>query len=231
MNPAIDGLRQQIQGMEEAQRRLARTIPVADAADCCLPYGGLPAGCIHEVKGTSLANATAFSAILSSRLAGDQGNVLYIAPDRSMHPLGLLPYGVKLDRLLYVSTRKSQDLPWAVMEALRCSQVSAVIALLDGMDLTESRRLQLAAEASGATGFLLGHGASAPIASPITRWKVSSFLGKSDSRFDEPIWAIDLLYCRGGRPGSWILEWRNQKLSAVRIPPVKKLATCEALAG
>jgi len=229
-NGVADNLRLQISSLEEAQRRFSRTIPVAEAVDRWLPHGGLSAGCIHEIKGTTLANAIAFSAILSSRLAGDQGNVLCISPDRALYPLGLLPYGIKLSRVLHVSARRHQDLAWAVMEALRCSQVSAVIALLDGLDLTESRRLQLAAETSGATGFLLGHIASPPVASPITRWKISSIAGKSGQRFSEPLWALDLLYCRGGRPGSWILEWRDHKLNAIPTQPVK-LATREALAG
>ena len=227
---AIENLRQKISCLEETQQRFSRTIPLADAVDGWLPHGGLSAGCIHEIKGTSLANAIAFSAILSSRLAVNQGNILYIAPDRSLHPLGLLPYGVRLDRVLHVSTRRSQDLAWTVMEALRCSQVSAVIALLDGLDLTESRRLQLAAEVSGATGFLVGHAASAPIASPITRWKISSVIGKARHRFDEPIWALDLLYCRGGRPGSWTVEWRDRKLNALPAQPTKQAAR-EVLAG
>lgn len=221
--PTTKNLREWMDRIEETQRRFSRTVPVADAVDRWLPHGGLSAGCIHEVKGTNLANAIAFSAILSARLAGESGNILYLAPDRSLHPLGLLPYGVKLNQLLYVSTKRQKDLSWILMEALRCPQVSAVVALLGGLDLTESRRLQLAAEASGATGFLLGNAGSAPIASSITRWRVSSVAGRSGQRFDEPLWALDLLYCRGGRPGSWTLEWRNQELV--------EQAVCEALAG
>jgi hypothetical protein len=60
------------------------------------------------------------------------GNIVYIAPDRSLHPLGLLPYRVRLDRLLLVRVRRSEDLVWAVIEALRCPQASAVMAVLDG---------------------------------------------------------------------------------------------------
>ena len=228
--PVVESLCQQISSLEERQRRFSRTISVADAIDPWLPHGGLSAGCIHEVKGTSLANAIAFSAVLSSRLVGDHGQILYIAPDRSLHPLGLLPFGVKLDQLLHVSARRHRDLAWAVMEALRCSQVSSVIALLGGLDLTESRRLQLAAESSGATGFLLGHATSAPIASPITRWKISSAAGKASQRFEHPLWALDLLYCRGGRPGKWILEWRDRKLQTIPAQPVKQ-AVREALVG
>ena|SRR5579863_10363414 len=228
--PALEKLRERLGRLEETQRRFSRTIPVADVVDRWMPHGGLPAGCIHEVKGASLASTLAFSSILSARIAGDQGNIVYIATDRSLHPLGLLPYGMRLDRFLLVSVRRSQDLAWAVMEALRCPQVSAVMTVLDGVDLTASRRLQLAAESSGATGFLLGHLTSPPIAAPITRWKVSPSVGAPGRRFDEPAWTLDLLYCRGGRPGSWVIEWRNQQLSAL-FDPLAAQTTREALAG
>ena len=229
-NPVLEKLREQLAGLEETQRRFARAIPIADAVDRWMPQGGLPTGCIHEVKGVTLASALAFSAILSARLAQNQGNIVYIAPDRSLHPPGLLPYGIKPDQLLFVSVRRSQDLAWAVMEALRCPQVSAVMTILDGLDLTASRRLQLAAEGSGATGFFLGHATSAPIAAPITRWKVSSHAGKPGQRFDEPAWTLDLLYCRGGRPGSWTIEWSKQQLRTL-IDSLAVQTTREALAG
>jgi len=228
--PAIQTLRQRISNLEETQRRFSHTIPVAEPIDCWLPHNGLSAGCIHEIKGTSLATTIAFAAILSSRLAGNRGNIVYIAPNPCLHPLGLLPFGIQLSQVLHITAKRSQDLAWCVMEALRCSQVTSVIALLDGLDLTESRLLQLASEASGATGFLVGNTVSAPIASPITRWKISSVVHKSCERFDEPVWALDLLYCRGGRPGSWTLKWRDQKLNAIPVQPVEQAAR-EALAG
>ncbi len=229
-NLVVEKLRQQIDCLEETQSRFSRTIPVADAIDDWLPYGGLPAGCVHEVKGNNLASAIAFSAVPSSRLVADRGYILYVAPDRFLYPLGLLPYGVKLDRLLHISVRRSRDLAWAVMEALRCPQVSSVIAVLGGLDLTDSRRLQLAAETSGATGFLLGSAGSAPISSAMTRWKISSIVSKSGQRFDQPLWGVDLLYCRGGRPGRWILEWRGQKLNSI-LTQLAQQVSCEALAG
>jgi protein ImuA len=229
-HPALEKLRERLGCLEETQRRFSRIIPVADAVDRWMPHGGLPAGCIHEVKGASLASALAFSSILSARIAGEHGNIVYIAAGRSLHPLGLLPYGMRLDRFLHVSIRRPQDLAWAVMETLRCPQVGAVMSVLDGVSLTDSRRLQLAAESSGATGFLLGQATSMPIAAPITRWKVTSNVGKPAQRFDEPAWTLDLLYCRGGRPGSWSIEWSNQRLSTL-FHPLAAQTTREALAG
>lgn len=228
---ALEKLREQLGCLEGTQARFSKTVPIADAVDRWMPCGGLPTGCIHEVKGASLAGVLAFSAILSARIAGEQGNIAYIAPDRSLHPLGLLPYGIKLDRLLFVSVRRPQDLAWALLEALRCSQVSAAMAVLDSADLTASRRLQLAAESSGATGFLLGRTSTASITAPITRWKIAARVGNPGQRFDEPVWAIDLLYCRGGRPGSWTLEWRDQRLSTLFNQRLSTQTRREALAG
>jgi protein ImuA len=90
--------------------------------------------------------------------------------------------------------------------------------------------LQLAAETSGATGVLLGNAGSAALASAITRWRISSAPGKPGQRFDQPLWVVDLLYCRGGRPGKWILEWRGQKLNNIAMQAAQQ-ESCEALAG
>jgi protein ImuA len=239
-NPALETLRKQIAGLEEAPRRFSQTIPVAELVDRWLPYGGLPTGCIHEVKGTSLASVMAISSILSARIASarlvkDQGNIIYIAPDHTDYPLGLLPYGVRLGQILHIHARRAQHRVWAAMESLRCPQVSAVVAWVDALDLTESRRLQLAAEASGATGFLLGISTATCIAAPITRWMISSSRGGAGHRLDEPVWDLHLLYCRGGRPGKWTLQWRGQKLRTVLPQPAQQAkdqpAKYEALAG
>lgn len=229
-NPVLEKLRQQVNALEGTQSRFSCTVPVADVVDRWLPYGGLSIGCIHEVKGSNLASAIAFSAILSARIAQEYGNILYVASHRSLHPLGLLSYGVKVGQLLYVSPRRQQDLAWVVMEALRCSQVSSVIAVLDDLDLTESRRLQLAAETSKATAFLLGTATSASIASPITRWRVSPVNRRIGQRFDQPVWELDLLYCRSGRPGRWIVEWHDRQLNAISTQPTRRVEH-EALAG
>jgi protein ImuA len=223
----IANLREKIGTLEDVRHRFSRTVPVCGLVDRSLPYRGLPLGCIHEVKGTTLANAVAFASLLSSRIE-QKGAVLYIAPDRSLYPLGLLPYNVNLRQWIHVHARRSRDLAWTVLEALRCPQVSAVLAVIKAEDLTFCRRLQLAAENSGATGFLLGNANSGLNASAITRWRVSSTPGTA--------WELELLYCRGGRPGKWQVAWRNGGLEPLGSPlkmPVQRvtLASESALAG
>jgi protein ImuA len=229
-------LREKLDGLEGAQRRSAHTAPICDIINDALPYSGLPLGCIHEVKGTGLASAIAFASLLSNRIS-QTGPVLYVAPDRSFYPLGLLPSGVKFEQWIHVSARRSKDLTWTVLEAIRCSHVKAVLAIMPSADLTYCRRLQLAAENSGVTGFLIHHAAApSSIASAITRWQVSPVKGPAGRGLSEAFWKLELLYCRGGQPGKWMVTCRNntlESLSEVPTRPVQRAALTQetALAG
>ena len=210
----LANLKEKINKLEGINRRFAHTVPVSDGIDGSLPYRGLPLGCVHEIKGSSLASAIAFASLLSARISR-RGAILYVTPDHSFYPLGLLPYHVKLEQWIDASARCSRDLAWTVLEAIRCPQVSAVLAVVKAADLNFCRRLQLAAESSGATGFLLGNTTSSSVASAITRWRVSSVISPPARGFDEIFWELELLYCRSGRPGKWMAAWRNGKLETL----------------
>jgi protein ImuA len=212
----LSQLREKVEALEGAPRRLACTIPVCHGIDDALPGRGLPLGCIHEINGNS-GTAIAFAGLLSARIQRP-GAVFFIEPARSLYPLGLLPYGVSLDRWVHVRARRSKDLAWAVLEALRCPEVSTVLAVMKSADLTFSRRLQLAAESSGATGFFFGNTASA-----ITRWRIKPLKNGS--------WSLDLLYCRGGRPATWQIAWRNGRLENLTSEQPKIAYAETALAG
>ncbi len=202
-------LKDKINRLEGIEHRSSHTAPICDIIDKSLPYNGLPLGCVHEIKGSGLASAIAFASLLSNQIS-QAGPVLYVAPDRSFYPLGVLPCGVKLDRWIHVSARRSKDLAWTVLEALRCRQVKAVLAVMTAANLTYCRRLQLAAENSGATGFLINREtASFSIASAITRWQVSSMKAPAGGSLNQAFWKLELLYCRGGRPGKWMVTWRD----------------------
>jgi protein ImuA len=227
---ALAHLRKKIDRLEGVHRRFARTASICGIIDNSLPCNGLPLGGIHEIKGSSLACAIAFASLLAARIP-QKGAILYAAPDRLLSPLGLLPYGVKLERWIHVCARRPEDLAWTVLEAIRCPQMSAVLTVMKAADLTFCRRLQLAAESSGATGFLLGNGASSPAGSAITRWRVSSVNGPSGRGFGEAFWDLELLYCRGGRPGKWRVAWRHGVLVPTRPVQRVQLAAEAALAG
>src|SRR5690606_28157554 len=82
----------------------------------------------------------------------------------------------------------------------------AVIAEIDSLDLTDTRRLQLAAEASHGLCLLIrrDRGPSAAL----TRWRIEPAL--SDGR--HPRWTVALEHCRGGHPASWLMEFDHASL-------------------
>ena len=206
-------LRARVESLVSMERRLARTVSVSDEIDSGLPFHGLPLGCVHEVQSRGLASGIAFASGLSARISASGGKLVYVAPNSSFHPLGLLLYGVQPEQWIHVAPQNSLDLAWTVLEALRCPQVSAVLAVVKVADLTLCRRWQLAAERSGATGFLLTDMASKPaIASVITRWQITSIPAPAGATFGEPYWDIDLTYCRSGHPGQWTTVWREGRL-------------------
>jgi|GEM_PF-1447306 len=214
-------LRERLESIVSLERRFVRTVPVAEAIDAVLPLHGLPLGCVHEVQSRGLACGIAFAAWLAGRAA--DGPLVYVASEARLHPLGLLPYGIAPERWVHITPRSSLELAWATLEALRCPRVSAVLAVVRAADLTLCRRWQLAAEASGATGFLLTDSvAKSAIASVITRWRIDSIAAPAQATFAEPGWRINLAYCRGGRPAQWDVAWRGGRLELV-VPTVERL--------
>ena len=213
-------LRKQMDGLLSGQRRFSKTISISNEIDAWIPWRGLPLGCIHQAGGPALAGGIAFAALLAARIPSSSGEIVYAAPGRGLHPLGLLPYGIRPERLIQVTARRAQNLAWAVLEALRCPQVGGVLAVLRSADLTLCRRFQLAAEENGTTGFLLYEEASpaaaSSVASVITRWRIDSTQAPPGSAFEEPCWDIELPYCRGGQPGRWSMAWRNGQLQPLR---------------
>jgi len=206
-------LRAQVERLVSMERRFDRIVPVSGEIDAVLPFHGLPLGCVHEVQSSGLACSIAFASLLAARIPASEGQVVHVAPDSNFHPLGLLPYGVPPERWIHVTARNPVELAWTVLEALRCPKVCAVLAVVKSADLTLCRRWQLAAEASGAAGFLLTDpGARPAIASVITRWRITSIPAAAGATFAEPYWAIDLAYCRGGRPAQWTAVCREGRL-------------------
>lgn len=197
-------LRTRVEPLVSMEQRFTRTVPVSSEIDSVLPFHGLPLGCVHEVQSRGQACGIAFASLLASRILAPNGQMVYVAPDSSFRPLGLLPYGVPPERWIHVTTRNALDSAWTVLEALRCPQVSAVLAVIQRADLTLCRRWQLAAEGGGATGFLLTDTAfKSSIASVITRWQITSIPAPAGATFEEPCWTVDLTYCRGGHPAQW----------------------------
>jgi protein ImuA len=95
------------------------------------------------------------------------------------------------------------DALWAFEEALRCRALAAVAAEIDDVDLTQSRRLQLAAELGGTTALLLRPPGELALPSAArTRWRIESRAGAGET----PRWRVELARVQGGAPRNWTID-------------------------
>lgn len=193
--------------------------------DAALPGGGLPLACLHEILPADPAHdgaATGFAAVLATRLAILTGEtpVLWLSRARDLYPPGLAAFGLTPSRLLIGRATSRVDLLWALEEAARSATLAAVIGEGAAPGLSESRRLQLAAEAGGVTLVLLGRATTGTTGSmtatsgsttAVTRWRIAAAPGSTthgrtdptESGVGKTAWQVELVRCRGGRPGRW----------------------------
>ncbi len=219
---SLAALRQVIRSMEQGCSGDAGkpAISLGEAViDAALPWGGLARAGLHEIGGDGTAGA-GFNVGVLRRSTEEAGRILWCRHTVMEREVGL-PYGPGLSRfglapeqLLFVRARKPADVLWAMEEGLRSGCLSAVVG--DGIqpDFTATRRLQLAAEASGMPAFLLPPFSSTskavPLSAALTRWRVHALPSTDDGA--AMCWQIKLVRCRGGAPKDWIVEWDEQTL-------------------
>jgi protein ImuA len=187
------------------------------AIDRALPGGGLVLGALHEVLGAGAdeedaAIAAGFAAGIVGRIAG--GAVLWCLKRADLYGPGLAVQGLDPARLVLVRAARDDAILWAMEEGLRSPGIAAVIGEVGRLPMVASRRLQLAAERSGVTAFLLrrwrsGAEAAAERKRPsaaLTRWRVAaipSLPEPGEPGIGRPRWRVELLRCRGGMPAAW----------------------------
>jgi protein ImuA len=172
--------------------------------DAALPWGGLPAGSLHELVGYA-PSISGFAAAFLARVRPGRP-ILWITSEQQPYAPGLAAFGLDHRRLTIAWARRSQDRLWAFEDALRTPGFAAVIAEIDQADLTETRRLQLAAENGNGLGLLVRRDVTPSAA--LTRWRIETAL--SDGR--NPRWSVALERCRGGQPASWLMEFDHASL-------------------
>jgi protein ImuA len=218
----LEGLQATLRRLEPARRRQGGVRPSGLAAiDAALPEGGLPLGALHEI-GSAPGGAAAAEGFAVTLLAGlaQQGPVLWCVAAGGLYGPGLARLGLPPERLILVRAPRPADLLWAMEEGLRTPGLAAVLGEPRKLDLTASRRLQLAAEGSGVTGLLLSRAEAMGASAAVTRWLVAPVpsgppLGQDERDFGlaRPRWRVALTRCRGAVPrqgeegfGEWLVE-------------------------
>jgi protein ImuA len=223
----LGALRARVAAIETSGAKPGRVLPLGDPRiDSALPGGGLPLGRWHEIAGEGMeaedpAAAAAFAARLASALASNgAGETVWIVRRDDLYAPGLASLGLDPARVLFVAVRRDEEALAAAEDALRATGVAAVVGEVEALDLVAGRRLQLACERTGATGFVLrrrralqaGRAASvrAEATAAATRWRLAPAPSEPEAAgftgLGPPRWRAELERCRGGRTGAWILE-------------------------
>jgi protein ImuA len=194
-------------------------------ADAVL-QGGLALGAVHEVfaEGRQSAAATGFVACLAGRLglagrATARRPLVWVRQDFTEIESGALSMSglaeLGLDPRLLVTVRAA-DVDTALRtaaDALACDALGSVVLEVWGqarqLDLVASRKLTLAAQASGVTALLLRVGAEPQPSTAETRWIVrAAHSPPAASAWGAPLFDAQLVRNRHGPVGRWIMEWK-----------------------
>jgi len=197
----------------------------------CFPNGTFPLGAVHEFLSVGKENATATSGFIAGLLTPLMGNnrtSLWISSSRTLFPPALKSFGLQPDRFIFIDLQKEKDIIWAMEEGLKCGALAAVVAEIQDITFTASRRLQLAVEQSQVTGFILRQNPRKlnPTAC-ISRWKITTLPSMPidpDTYRDGidnmpgvgfPQWRVELLRIRNGKSGVWDIMWMNGNFHSV----------------
>ena len=212
----LAALRGEIATIEAGRRCAGAVLPFGIAAiDAWLPGGGIATGALHEASGaaptlTDEACATVFLAGIAARLAGP---VLWCRRAADLFAPGLAQAGLHPDRVLHAELGSDADVLAAMEEGLRVPGLAAVVGEVRRLGLAASRRLQLAAEASGVTALVQrrmrpGERADEPGAA-LTRWRLASAPSTPiplPIGLGRPRWRVRLDRVRGGEAKDWLVE-------------------------
>ena len=217
----LAALKAKIAALEAGGREDSESLPFGDERiDARLPGGGLPLGRWHELTAEGMevetaAAPAAFAALMAAPLA-KRGEAVWVVRRDDLWAPGLAGLGFPAKKLIQVCARDEAEALAVMEDALATVGVSAVFGEVEAVDLTAGRRLQLACEKLGATGFVIrrrpyGGQARREAAgsTAATRWRVASAPSEpaaGEFGLGAPRWTVSLERCRGGRTGSWLFE-------------------------
>ena len=181
-----------------------------------------PLGVNHEFicnDNESLTASSGFIAGILSSLLQKGGAVVWISTSHTIFPPALVSFGINPAQIIFIRLRNRNQILWTIEEALKCEGLTAVVGEPSFIDLAISRRLQLATEQSGVTGFLLRTKQQTLNTTACTcRWQIHPLQSETEDGLPGvgfPRLKVELLKVRSGRPGKWELEWNNGRFNEV----------------
>ena len=209
-----------LQGLGKVSHESARSGLAPFAA--AFPENVFPTGAIHEFISYEAANAAStngFITAVTGKLMKDGGLCLWVSSGRKVFPPGLKHFGLEPDRMVFINAARPKEALWIIEEALKCEALTAVIGEVKELGFTDSRRLQLAVEHSGVTGFI--HRYCPRVENAVactTRWKITSIPAIAQGSLPgvgHSSWDVQLLKVRNGRPHSWQVSWQDKSFAPI----------------
>jgi protein ImuA len=216
--PALELLREKIRRIEAGNRRASAVLPFGLAEiDARLPGGGLATGALHEVAGGGNGAIHGAAAALFSAgiVARTKGQVLWCVARQDLFAPAIAQAGLAPGRVVYVEAGDEKSVLACFEEGLRHNGLGGVVAEVGRLSMTDSRRLQLAAETSGAIGIAIRRwrrqADAADFGQPTaaaTRWRVTVLpsapllvpgIGRAR-------WHVELIRCRAGESADFVVE-------------------------
>ncbi|HJU19357.1 MAG TPA: damage-inducible protein [Stellaceae bacterium] len=210
----LEDLRTRIAHIARAGRSPRPVVPFGVAAiDARLPQGGLARGALHEIAGgVHSAEAVLFVAGVLARL---HGSVLWCLCRRDLFAPALAGVGLHPDRVIYAEGGDERTVLLCLEEGVRHAGLAGAVGEVTHLSMTASRRLQLAAEASGVIAFVIRRwrtaGEAGEFGQPnaaVTRWRITA---APSSPLPVPgigraRWRLELVRVRGGEGALWEVE-------------------------
>ena len=178
--------------------------------DMLLPGAGWPAEALTEIY-AERPGIGELQIVMpaAARLTQAERWLVMIAPPHIPYAPALLGHGVRLSRLMLIRPETVEAQLWAGEQALRSGSCGAVALWLNRVQERALRRLQLAAERSGALAMLFRTARTPPFSSVALRLHVSKANGRAIVRIlkrrgggiPAPI-ALDLHGVTGGQPAT-----------------------------
>jgi len=193
------------------------------------PNASFPIGAMHEFISAGKEDSTAtggFIAAVLSKLMKNGGASLWIGSSRTLFPPALKFFDIDPEKIIFIDLPRERDVMWAMEEAFKCDGIVAVVGEIQELNFTTSRRFQLAVEQSRVTGFILRNNPrNLNITACVTRWKIThlpTILADEMPGIGFYRWNVELLKIRNGKPGSWQIEWINNRFH--HLPSANSIA-------
>ncbi|MDQ1142469.1 ImuA family protein [Pedobacter agri] len=180
------------------------------------PNQHFPLTGIHEFIANETEDAAAstgfINAILSA-LMQTGGPSIWISATRNVFPPAMQRFALQPDQIIFIDLKNHKEILWVLEEALKCENLSAVVAEIPELSFSQSRRLQLVIEKSKVPAFIIRHQPQQlNNTTCLARWQIKhlpSILPDGMPGVGQPSWSIDLLKVRNAQPSSFKLSWNG----------------------